>query len=933
MMRKSIFLAVYTIIGLSLLGISSCVTPPEGQEKTSTPVMEEDDVWSLLEKGETDKAKAFFLGRTDVNARDGLGRTPLHLAALNMDPGLASFFISMGAEVDAKDNENRTPLAISTEKKDASTARILTAAGANIHTPMGGSGSPANTAVIAGGDFLSALLNPASLVSTDAGGRTILHLAALSGSVSSIESILSSGKYEVLRDKDGKNPLDLALERPDSRNHMECAERLILAGAYSENPLFAYLAPAARSSNYNIRTADGSAPLHFAAREGFTGLISFLIGRRAEINVKNTSGTTPLHEAARSGNIQAMRMLLAEGADPNVQDAKGNTVLHVAVPLESHREALSMFLTYGANPKLRDNHGDSPLHIAVTLNRGPDIIQILLGGGADVSIRNIDGKTALYLAVQENRLNLVPLLLAYGSDIFAADDAGVTPFERALKENTSILAALINPDTALQNDSMGNTMLHAAVKNNADVKIIGLILDNKTPVNVRNKEGETALHLAVRQNNEDTGILLLSRGADIFAPNAQEKTPLYLAFYSSGGLRKWAINPLTLEAKDGLGNGILHFAAQWKADAYIPYIIKQGANTEASNAAGETPLFIAVKYNRPTSVRTLLNNSASMASRDTQGNTVLHAAVRWNTRDTAEVLIDAGMDINVHAANGKTPLHDAVRLGIVNLETLLVQRGANLEVRDNDGNTPFMEAVAAGYPASMERLADIGADPLTRNIHGNTPLHIAVAMERSDMVNLLLGWGASIHARNAQGRTPFQTAMVTSPRMVSTLLTKDRIHMTDDNGASPITIAIQEDAGPAMVKIIIDQDARVNSVDAEGRSPLRLAADKKAWDLVKLLADAGSDPFIIAGDGKTAAEIALAHGEQGVQAMFSGRAIHCKDASGNTILHYAAREDNPDLIALLLEFGANKSVKNIAAESPADIAQRWNRIETAALLN
>jgi hypothetical protein len=41
----------------------------------------------------------------------------------------------------------------------------------------------------------------------------------------------------------------------------------------------------------------------------------------------------------------------------------------------------------------------------------------------------------------------------------------------------------------------------------------------------------------------------------------------------------------------------------------------------------------------------------------------------------------------------------------------------------------------------------------------------------------------------------------------------------------------------------------------------------------------------------------------------------------------------PESINLLLELGAVKTVKNIAAESPADIAIRWNKRENAALLN
>jgi ankyrin repeat protein len=201
------------------------------------------------------------------------------------------------------------------------------------------------------------------------------------------------------------------------------------------------------------------------------------------------------------------------------------------------------------------------------------------------------------------------------------------------------------------------------------------------------------------------------------------------------------------------------------------------------------------------------------------------------------------------------------------------------------------------------------------------------------MVNLLLTWGASIHARNARGKTPFQTALAFSPRMVSTLLTKDRINSPDDFGYSVLHVAVLEKSSAGMMKIILDQGGRLSIVDSSGRTPLRLAADENSWDLAKVLADAGSDPFFAAGDEKTPADVALGRGREGIQALFSGKGIRAKDASGNTILHYAARKGNAEIITLLLELGANKSVKNIAAESPADIALRWNRNEIAALLN
>jgi ankyrin repeat protein len=244
-----------------------------------------------------------------------------------------------------------------------------------------------------------------------------------------------------------------------------------------------------------------------------------------------------------------------------------------------------------------------------------------------------------------------------------------------------------------------------------------------------------------------------------------------------------------------------------------------------------------------------------------------------------------------------------------------------------------MEAVMMGYPAAVERLADIGADPTIRNGRGDTPLHVAVAMERNDLVNQLLSWGSSIHAKNSLGKTPFQLALVTSSRMVSTLLTKDRIYASDDDGHGPLHIAVLNEASGGIIQTIIDQGARLSTVDSDGRTPLRIAVDRDNWETARILADAGSDPFSVSGDGKTPAAIVLTKGREPVRAIFSGRAIVAKDRAGNTILHYAAQAGSRELIALLLDLGANKATKNIAAESPADIARRWNRVDIAALLN
>ncbi|GHT84964.1 hypothetical protein FACS1894137_08670 [Spirochaetia bacterium] len=942
-------------LGMALFLLASYAVPPpvsagprrespaaQGTDEVS-PVKASagDDVWTLLETGDFNAAQKYFLGQIPVNSTDERGRTPLHIAAQTRNPPMTAFFIAQGATMDLLDRENHTPLSDAVESGDAESARLLIEAGADLYHPQPRRQTPAAAALALGGGFLRTMLTPAALDTPDIDGRPLLHQAAVLGNASAAGIIADEENIRGVQglnrpDREGKTALDLALERTNSKAHMETAEQLILAGAFSANPLYTYLAPAIRSSNYNIRIGDGIAPLHFAAREGYTGLVDYLLDKNVDINAKNAAGTTPLHEAARAGNIPIMERLISRGADVNARDAKGNSPLHIGIPAASHEAALILLLRYGADPNLRDEHGESPLHIILSLDRPPALIERLLAAGADVSIRNIDGKTPLHLAVQKNRISSIGLLIRYKSDIFAVDTAGSTPFDLALRGNRLMLPDLISEETTLQSDSAGNTVLHLSVRGRADKTILNLILDKGALVNARNKAGDTSLHIAVREDLEDAGVLLLSRGADIFANNAKGESPLYLSFPEKippGKVREWMINPYTISARDSLGNSMLHYAVQWKLDRHILLMVQKGIPPDVPNSLGEPPLFIAIKGDSRNTVLALLSVGANIEVRDSQGNSPLHAALRWNAVNAAQALISRGANINAHALNGRTPLHDSLRGDNPRMDTLIAGNGADLEARDNEGNTPFMEAILTGNRRAAERLAALGADPSTRNNRGDTPLHIAVAQDRADMAGLLLGWGAKIHAKNILGKTPFQIALGSSPRMVSILLTKDWIGVPDDAGHSPLHIAVLSNAGVPVVETMISLGARVGAIDADGKTPLRLALEQDKWETAKLLSDAGSNVFTVAGDGKCPAEISLVKGRKAINATFGGKAISARDPTGNTILHYAARMGTPDQISLLIELGANKSSRNISFESPGDVALKWRREDIAALLN
>jgi ankyrin repeat protein len=394
------------------------------------------------------------------------------------------------------------------------------------------------------------------------------------------------------------------------------------------------------------------------------------------------------------------------------------------------------------------------------------------------------------------------------------------------------------------------------------------------------------------------------------------------------------LNGTVTYAHDSMGNNVLHCAAQWQLDEKtIQLIAERGAPKDETNFEGETPLFIAVRGDSVPTIRALLGADVSIAGRDSLGNTALHAAVRYDAEAAAKALLDWGADVNAYNLYGKTPLHDAVHEDAFEIEKIFVQsKKANLEARDKDGNTPLMEAVAIGSFRSADYLVKSGADVTTRNNDGDTPLLVTVQNERSDLVALFLDRGAQIHAKNADGESPFTIALKTSPRMMLTLLSKGK-DQTDDEGRSPLHIALMYNMPEADIEKIASWVGKNNAVDREGRTALRYAVDRGNWDAAKFLANEGADVFSLARDSKTPADIVLAvANREAIRAVFGGKAVSARDSGGNTVLHYAARVSPPETISLLLELGADKAIRNTSGDIPADIAQRWNRTDIAAML-
>jgi ankyrin repeat protein len=78
--------------------------------------------------------------------------------------------------------------------------------------------------------------------------------------------------------------------------------------------------------------------------------------------------------------------------------------------------------------------------------------------------------------------------------------------------------------------------------------------------------------------------------------------------------------------------------------------------------------------------------------------------------------------------------------------------------------------------------------------------------------------------------------------------------------------------------------------------------------------------------------VAAGHRQTADALLRAGAAASPKDAEGNTPLHLAARQDAVEILELLLRYGADTKARNRLGETPADTAHRSYRARAEDVL-
>ncbi|KAM0823533.1 hypothetical protein ACQ4PT_070810 [Festuca glaucescens] len=166
------------------------------------------------------------------------------------------------------------------------------------------------------------------------------------------------------------------------------------------------------------KDSDGNTALHWAASRGCLESCRFLVEESGlDVNAVSKLGMTPMSYAAHEGKTQVIRYLLDRGVDPAMSDERGTTPLHNAA-LQGHCEVVRLLLSEGVPVDPVDHRGPQ-LQLAVSKDHD-EAVKVLLehsaDAGADVNAHCYPGPTPLMEAVNDGLTDFVKLLLDAGAD-------------------------------------------------------------------------------------------------------------------------------------------------------------------------------------------------------------------------------------------------------------------------------------------------------------------------------------------------------------------------------------------------------------------------------------------------------------------------------------------------------------------------------------
>ena len=270
--------------------------------------------------------------------------------------------------------------------------------------------------------------------------------------------------------------------------------------------------------------------------------------------------------------------------------------------------------------------GDTALHYAVSLDYcSCDVLNCLIENGADVNVRKEYSKrTPLMIAAHCKNLNAVEFLLKHGAIVDVQDKRNKSSLHYGvegalLSGDTSfdVVSCLLNHGADINAPMNGKYTALMMACRSQHVRLVKFLLQQGANVQVKDKDGKTALHFACeliltwKPASCDLLNCLTENGADINALRKDNRTPLMVAS-SCGGVDQITFlikRGANVHLQDKNGDTALHHAARNMNNSLeIVCALTAAGASQMCNNQGLTPLLVASSTGNNAAVEELLKN-------------------------------------------------------------------------------------------------------------------------------------------------------------------------------------------------------------------------------------------------------------------------------------------------------------------------------------
>lgn len=568
------------------------------------------------------------------------------------------------------------------------------------------------------------------------------------------------------------------------------------------------------------------------------------------------------------------------------------------------------------------------------------LVEKLLEGGVDVNSCGRNSRTSLVLACIAGHAVVVEQLIKRGANPNIQDYHGRTPLHYASeKGHTSAVQTLLLCEGLMVDirDKEGQTPLDLAIKNH-----VGAVVNLLSFHGAEDLSGEASklLRESSRKGSDAAVNVLLLEPENIDIPDTEYlRTPVHWSVWkgSAVGLERLLSNKADIQVKDKLGNTPLHFAAINGSLSMLEILLDRGADIKAEDNKMRTALYQAAEVGHEAIVLLLLDRGADVLAKDSSGDTPLHRAASMGHEVIVQLLLERGADVRAGNSDGDTPLHRAASAGHEVIVRLLLKRRAGIAVETVTGkSTPLHQAAYAGHETIARLLLDQGADVLAKDSGGDTPLHRATSAGHEAVVRLLLDRGANTMEENDGGGTPLHRAASMGHEAILRLLLdrKADIMARDCNGDTPLHVAAYN-GHEGTVQLLLDRKADIMAENNAERTPLHRAAYAGHEQIVGLLLDQRANMMARDYRGDTPLHDAAYNGHRAtVQLLLDwGANIMAESKTQCTPLHRAAYAGREPIVRLLLDRKANIIAKDYRGNTPLhDAAYNGNRATVQLLL-